>query len=92
MDTTKKTYAIDLTLPATDLAELIETLQTIGAVESLQFTIEADSRREAVRETEELLEDFAATYRGAYRSSRAKTALGLNLSRVIVPRTTSPLF
>lgn len=58
------TYTIDLQLGVSNIEEFIEHLRTLGAVESVQFSIEADNRREAVRETAALLEEFSSTYRG----------------------------
>lgn len=75
------TYTIDLKLPSKNIEELIEELRTIGAVESIQFTIESSSRREAVRETTELLNDFSATYRGEYISSEVREELNDQMRR-----------
>jgi len=75
------TYTIDLKLPSKNIEELIEELRTIGAVDSIQFTIESTSRREAVRETTELLNDFSATYRGEYIDSDFREELNDQMRR-----------
>ena len=69
------TYTVDLKLPSKNIEELIEELRTIGAVESIQFTIESSSKREAVRETNELLNDYSATYHSTYTTSEFRDEL-----------------
>lgn len=69
------TYTVDLKLPSKNIEELIEELRTIGAVDSIQFTIEAPSKREAVRDTNELLNDFTATYQGTYTAPEFRERL-----------------
>lgn len=58
-------YKIDIAIPNADIDYLIEKLREIGGVESLQFTIEADTRREAVRETFEALNEHSINYKGS---------------------------
>lgn len=82
------TYTIDLSVPTKDLEEFIEMLRGIGAVDSLQFTIEADTRRIAVRDTTEVLNEFSATYRGVYLTEERREAIQDNLVRRD-PRTVS---
>lgn len=77
------TYTIDLQLGNRNIDEFIEHLRTLGAVESIQFSIEANTRREAVRETKALLEEYSATYRGV----TADTADVEDNLRRVEPRT-----
>lgn len=58
------TYTIDLNLPFKNTEQLIESLREIGAVESIQFSIEAKTHREAVNKTIVALKEFEATYNG----------------------------
>lgn len=73
------TYSIDLKVPSTDLEEFIEHLRTIGAADSIQFTIEAPTRRKAVSETAELLNEFSATYRDSYLTPDVRENIEENL-------------
>jgi hypothetical protein len=78
------TYNIDLKVPVNldTIEALIESLRTVGAVDSLQFTIEAPTRAKAVRETEEVLEEFSATYRGTYLAPATKELIEKKLRLV----------
>ncbi len=61
-----KRYTIDIAVPSNNLEELIETLRGIGGVESIQFTIDAETKREAVKDLLDTLQDYKATYQGVY--------------------------
>lgn len=80
-------YSIDLKIPNGDLEEFIEHLRTIGAADSIQFTIEAPTRRQAVRETTELLGEFAS-FRGDYLSTAAAEGVSEGL-KINSARTTA---
>lgn len=74
-------YKIDIAVPVSNIEELIETLRGIGAVDSLQFTIEADSRREAVRSTFEALDEFTINHRGLALDGDAREEIEDHLRR-----------
>lgn len=74
-------YKIDIAVPVNNIEELIETLRGIGGVESLQFTISADTRREAVRETFEALNEHSIDYRGIGLDSDDRDEIDEHLRR-----------
>lgn len=75
------TYAIDLAVPSSNIEEFIEALREIGGADSIQFVIEADSRRVAVKETTAMLNEFSATYRGTYLDVLSRESISDNLRR-----------
>lgn len=84
------TFTVDLQLPHANVEEFIEALRSIGGAESVQFSIEADSRREAQRETIDLLEEFSATYRGVQLDKEHRNDIEDNFKRTS-PRTSYPI-
>lgn len=62
------TYTLDLQLPLNldNIEEIIEALRGIGAVDSIQFTIEAPNRRQALHDTLEVLDEIKTTHLGSY--------------------------
>lgn len=42
----------------------MEALRTIGGIEYVTVTVDAENKREAVSDLQEVISDYAATYRG----------------------------
>lgn len=84
------TFTIDLTFPSTHVDELVEMLRGIGGIESIQFSIEAETRREATRETIDMLEEYSATYRGMPLDREARDDIEDNFKRTS-PRISYPI-
>lgn len=84
------TFTIDLKFPTAHVEELVEMLRGIGGIESIQFSIEADTRRDAVRETIDTLEEFCATYRGEPLDREYRDDIEDNFKRTS-PRTAYPI-
>ncbi len=59
-------YTLNIAVPTNNVEEFLETLRTIGGIEHVTVTVDADTKRDAVRDLTEVLEDFGATYQGTW--------------------------
>lgn len=81
--TDKKTRQYEVRLDVSDkaMAEQIEALRGIGAV-SLIFTVEETTRAKAIKETLAVLNEFDATYHGAWPSDAKAAHVSENMKLV----------
>lgn len=59
-------FTMNVDLPPTKVDEFIESLRAIGGIEYITVTIDAENKRDAVRDVQEALEEYGATYRGTW--------------------------
>lgn len=59
-------FSLNIALPFNNREEFLEALCTIGGIECITVTVDAENKRDAVRDLTEMLEDFGATYRGTW--------------------------
>lgn len=59
-------YSLNVALPYNNMEEFIEAIRGIGGIESITVTVDAENKRDAVRDLTEMFEEFGATYQGTY--------------------------
>lgn len=59
-------FTLNVALPMTNIEEFVESLRTIGGIEYVTVTVDAENKRDAVRDLQETLEEYGATYRGTW--------------------------
>lgn len=59
-------FSLNVALPANNREEFIEAITGIGGIECITVTVDAENKRDAVRDLTELFEEFAATYQGTH--------------------------
>jgi predicted RNA binding protein with dsRBD fold (UPF0201 family) len=59
-------FLLNVALPTNNVEEFLEAIRCIGGIEHVTVTVDAENKRDAVRDLEETFEEFGATYQGTW--------------------------